>query len=900
MSKGVTRSAEGCLLARLRWAALLCFSAVVVSGCGELVPTRPVGVSVEVVLAGEGIGRVTSTPEGIATAANRFTATFENGTAVTLTAEAADGSVFTGWSDPGCRSNGPCTIALDENATVIASFDLVPSDEASLTIALDGDGEGSVASDPEGIATGDGAFIATFVIGTVVTLRAEPAEGNVLAGFDGVECDEGSADDTCTFTFDGVTSVTVRFERVLDPIELVYVASLVAVAGAQLTLVVPPEVEAVEVESLRSQTTVRSGFDGTSLRLAWVGDAAEAGAQVRVRFVPPLMSIPEMEEAIAFEAAGSADLGAEALQLSVDQLGLVERSPLVVDPVAVGSLPLDPSWAERPLGDIDGNGVLDVGDVLLLLELTRSGDFSDDQLYHADLTLSDSVDVADLELALERLVDPTMPARLHVRPSAIPFVALDGADETGAWVLVGNAGRAPFGAVAVEAPPGVAVTRDEIAGQSLALGLDLPVSARRGWRPGWLRITAGSESESVRVGHLVVVVAGQSNATGLGSPLTGWPEVPSPTVRVLGNDYRWRNLVEPMDDTTGQLDVVSRDDNVLYSMGTRLGFSLWDATGFESYLVPSTRNGSELALWLPRPDRLDRGTLFGSTNFRAQVSAGLQPNPASDQPFGSEGGPVTALVWYQGESDANSGARRSAFQGATNTVMDAFVEALGVPVIYVQLASDWREQVNVEQHAVAELQRQMESTWGVLGQRRQNYHMVVAFDLPRSDRIHLSAYGQRVLAERVSLAIRQHVLGEDVDGTGPRLNRDRVAWSGTTVWVQTTHVLAATPINEAYFTVYDGPPSGSLDDVANYGENAIPIVAAERDPGDPSVVRLTLDREPVLTPRVRYMALPSVGPSTSGPSAPGAWEIMAPGVVVAAEGGLPLPVFGPLAAVARP
>lgn len=333
-------------------------------------------------------------------------------------------------------------------------------------------------------------------------------------------------------------------------------------------------------------------------------------------------------------------------------------------------------------------------------------------------------------------------------------------------------------------------------------------------------------------------------------------------------------------------------------MGTRLGFSLFEATGFASYLVPSTLNGSKVAWWQPGYASGFDLNLFESTVRRAQVSSGLQENPAGGQPFGSEGGPVTVLVWYQGESDANAATDRNLFPSATSALIDAFAEEMGAPFVYVQLASDWRAQVNVDQHAVAELQRRMETTWGALGQRQQNYHMVVAFDLPRSDRIHLSAFGQRVLAERVALAIRQHVLGEDVDGTGPRLNRDQVAWSGKQVWVQTTHELAAGPIDKAYFTVFDGPPAGNLDDVASYGGNMIPIVSAERDPGDPSSVRLTLERAPEeFTPWVRYMALPEVGPSYSFPSEPDAWEVLARGVVVAADGGLPLPVFGPLAAV---
>jgi hypothetical protein len=49
------------------------------------------------------------------------------------------------------------------------------------------------------------------------------------------------------------------------------------------------------------------------------------------------------------------------------------------------------------------------------------------------------------------------------------------------------------------------------------------------------------------------------------------------------------------------------------------------------------------------------------------------------------------------------------------------------------------------------------------------HHMVVAFDLPLGDGLHLSGEANRILGLRFYRAMREHVYGEPVDGTGPRL-----------------------------------------------------------------------------------------------------------------------------------
>src|SRR5439155_1305630 len=72
---------------------------------------------------GTGSGTVTSSPVGIDCGSD-CTESFADGTPVTLTAKAADGSTFAGWS--GACSADPCSVIMNEDRSVTATFNLAP------------------------------------------------------------------------------------------------------------------------------------------------------------------------------------------------------------------------------------------------------------------------------------------------------------------------------------------------------------------------------------------------------------------------------------------------------------------------------------------------------------------------------------------------------------------------------------------------------------------------------------------------------------------------------------------------------------------------------------------------------------------------------------------------------
>jgi outer membrane protein OmpA-like peptidoglycan-associated protein len=89
----------------------------------KLTPCEPKGqqYTLTVQKVGSGSGTVTSSPSGIDCGSDCI-GTYDAGTIVTLTAVAASGSIFQGWSGGGCSGTGTCTVTMDTSKTVTATL----------------------------------------------------------------------------------------------------------------------------------------------------------------------------------------------------------------------------------------------------------------------------------------------------------------------------------------------------------------------------------------------------------------------------------------------------------------------------------------------------------------------------------------------------------------------------------------------------------------------------------------------------------------------------------------------------------------------------------------------------------------------------------------------------------
>ena len=128
---------------------------------------------------------------------------------MTLTATPASGFTFSGWTGD-CSGTGTCTLTMDVNKTVGATFTVT---QHTLTVTVGANG--SVSSSPAGISsctnTG-GTCSASFDHGTEVTLTAVGSSGYATGSWTGYDSASG---DICVVTMTADRAVSAAFQPVV-------------------------------------------------------------------------------------------------------------------------------------------------------------------------------------------------------------------------------------------------------------------------------------------------------------------------------------------------------------------------------------------------------------------------------------------------------------------------------------------------------------------------------------------------------------------------------------------------------------------------------------------------------------------------------------------------------------
>ena len=330
-----------------------------------------------IIESGTGTGQVTSSPAGIVCSLTSIqcSATFVGGTAVTLTASAAAGSSFAGWSGGGCTGTAPCTVTMSTAQVVTAAFTQIPS--FMLSVVASGAGSGTVTSTPSGINCGT-ICNASYQTGTQVTLTAAAASGSTFAGWSGSGC---SGDQTCTVTITAGTAVAASF--VPDTASNLTLVAAVLPDSRSVQLGATPTAFATMINAgpadastctIAPATSIPASFvfqttDPTTNALTGTANtpvniaAGQAGTFV-IAFTPNAAFTPT-NVAFTFTCANAPSPAASIV--GVDTLNLAASTTPVPDVVALAASG-DPGFVDIP--GATGTGVFAVATVNLGIDAT--------------------------------------------------------------------------------------------------------------------------------------------------------------------------------------------------------------------------------------------------------------------------------------------------------------------------------------------------------------------------------------------------------------------------------------------------------------------------------------------------------------------------------------------------
>lgn len=217
--------------------------------------TPAAAVAFSVSRSGSGSGTITSSPAGI-NCGSDCSESYVAGTVVTLTATAASGSTFAGWSGNADCTDGVVTVNATMSCT--ATFNLATASSYTLTttivnqITSTGSASGRVVSSPVGIDCGSDCA-EVYTSGKVVSLTAIAGTNSKFTGWTGhSDCTDGSvtmnANKTCTANFSvDAGTVTVkkkgkgRVRSASSAIDCGTTCTSSVVSGATLSLSATPE-----------------------------------------------------------------------------------------------------------------------------------------------------------------------------------------------------------------------------------------------------------------------------------------------------------------------------------------------------------------------------------------------------------------------------------------------------------------------------------------------------------------------------------------------------------------------------------------------------------------------------------------------------------------------------------
>lgn len=300
------------------------------------------------------------------------------------------------------------------------------------------------------------------------------------------------------------------------------------------------------------------------------------------------------------------------------------------------------------------------------------------------------------------------------------------------------------------------------------------------------------------------LVAGQSNASGYGR--SAYQDPPEIGLQMLRQSGEWSLASHPLHDSTDTVFPASRETyNTGHSPFLHFARRLKQELGYPIALLPAALGGSPLEAWHP-----ESGPLF--KNLMAMAA--------------QAGGMVKGMVWYQGETDTET--------GKAEDYLERFLAAVagwrmalgqpGLPILTVQLARYRSANPGGEDREwsrVREAQRQA-------AHEVPGLTVIPALDLALDDTIHLATAGNFTLGERLARCALGSVYGRKLDFRAPE-PESILMESERVVAIRFSHVLSRLDNHDPMakpFRVEDGAGVVPIEKTVHFHRDSVKVFLA--------------------------------------------------------------------------
>lgn len=256
----------------------------------------------------------------------------------------------------------------------------------------------------------------------------------------------------------------------------------------------------------------------------------------------------------------------------------------------------------------------------------------------------------------------------------------------------------------------------------------------------------------------IFVIAGQSNASGRGFSNQTYTTPGGTTLKasLLGNDDTWKELVDPTDSNTGQVDSVSSDSGAAGSVWPLIASLYLADQRVPVAFIPTAKGGTSITEW---QHSTNASTLYGSMYRRIQAV-----------------GSVKAVLFFQGETDALNGMSRSTYLSDLENFSNAVYSDFGVKTVVGQIGNQSIADSNLDAIRLAQEDSWNVGTTTLPGPAAPDVNLADE----GGDNLHFKSNGDlQIWANRWWAAIQKDFFGGS-DGRGPQFvsaqeNSDRTA-----------------------------------------------------------------------------------------------------------------------------